>query len=56
MLLQVACMLMRWSSGLIILMFRGDQARDAELLVLRQANAALPRNGRRVRYEPDRCR
>src|SRR5215831_2499689 len=43
---------MRWSFGLIALIFRGDQARDAELLVLRQENAVLRRHAGRVRYEP----
>ena len=35
MLLKLVYLLMRWSFGLIALVFRGDHAKDAELLVLR---------------------
>ena len=52
MLLKIAYLLMRWTFGLAVLMFRGDQARNAELLVLRHENAVLRRNAGRVRYEP----
>jgi putative transposase len=51
-LLKVVCLLMRWTFGLAVLMLRGDQANNAELLVLRHENAVLRRNAGRVRYEP----
>ena len=43
---------MRWLFALVALVFRGDQAKDAELLVLRHENAVLRRTAGRVRYEP----
>jgi hypothetical protein len=43
-LLKVTCLLMRWTFGLAVLMFRGDQAKNAELLVLRHENAVLRRH------------
>jgi transposase len=52
MLLKIVYLLMRWSFGLIALVFRGDHAKDAELLVLRHENTVLRRNTGRVRYEP----
>ena len=52
MLLKIDYLLMRWTFGLAVLMFRGDQVKNAELLVLRHENAVLRRNARRVRYEP----
>jgi putative transposase len=50
--LKISYLLMRWLFGLVALVFRGDRAKDAELLVLRHENAVLRRHGDRVRYEP----
>ena len=50
--LKIAYLLMRWLFGLVALVFRGDRAKDAELLVLRHENAVLRRTAGRVRYEP----
>jgi len=38
--------------GLLVVLFRGDLSKDAELLVLRHENAVLRRHADRVRYEP----
>jgi len=51
-LLKIVCLVMRWLFGLTVLVFRGDRAKNAELLVLRHENAVLRRNAGRVRYEP----
>src|ERR1017187_2072315 len=51
-LLKISYLLMRWLFGLVVLVFRGDEAKDAELLVLRHENAVLRRHASRVRYEP----
>ena len=52
MLLKIRYLLVRQVLGLAILMFRGDAAKEAELLVLRHENAVLRRYAGRVRYEP----
>jgi putative transposase len=51
-LLRITCLLMRWTFSLAVLTFRGNQAKNAELLVLRHENAVLRRHAGRVRYEP----
>ena len=50
--LKIAYLLMRWILGLAVLVFRGDQAKNTELLVLRHENMVLRRHAGRVRYEP----
>ena len=51
MLLNIACVLTCRMPGLVVLLYRGDQAKDAELLVLRHENAVLRRPAGRVRHE-----
>ena len=51
MLLKIVYLLTCWVLGLAVLVFRGDLAKDAELLVLRHENAVLRRHAGRVRYE-----
>ena len=49
--LKIGYLLMRWLFGLVVLVSRGDRAKDAELLVLRHENAVLRRNAGWVRYD-----
>jgi putative transposase len=51
-LLKIVYLLTRRILGLAVLVFRGDLAKDAEVLVLRHENAVLRRQAGRVRYEP----
>jgi hypothetical protein len=51
-LLKIVYLLVRRILGLAALLFRGDRAKDAELLVLRHENAVLRRQTGQVRYEP----
>jgi putative transposase len=51
-LLKVMYLLTCRVLSLAVLAFRGDLAKDAELLVLRHENAVLRRHAGRVRYEP----
>ena len=51
-LLKIVYLLTCRVLGLAVLAFRGDRAKDAELLVLRHQNAVLRRHVGRVRYEP----
>ncbi len=50
-LLKIVYLLVRQVLGLAVLMFRGDGAKEAPL-VLRHENAVLRRYAGRVRYEP----
>jgi putative transposase len=49
--LKISYLLMRWLFGLVVLVFRGDGSKEAELLVLRHENAVLRRRAGRIRYE-----
>jgi putative transposase len=51
-LLKIVYVLVCRVLSLAALVFRGDLAKDAELLVPRHENAVLRRNAGRVRYEP----
>jgi putative transposase len=50
-LLKIVYVLVRRLLSLAVLVFRGDRAKDAELLALRHENAVLRRHVGRVRYE-----
>jgi putative transposase len=55
-LLKIVYLLTCRVLGVAVLVFRGDGAKDAELLVLRHENAVLRRHVGRLRYEPaDQC-
>ena len=51
-LLKIVYLLVRRILGLAVLVFRGDRAKDAELLILRHENTVLRRHAGRIRYEP----
>jgi hypothetical protein len=51
-LLKIVCLLACRVLSLAVLVFRGDLAKEAELLALRHENAVLRRHVSRVRYEP----
>ena len=51
-LLKIVYLLTCRVLGLAVLVFGGDRAKDAGLLVLRHQNAVLRRHAGRVRYEP----
>ena len=51
-LLKIVYLLMRCLLSLAVLAFRGNQARDAKLLVLRHENGCCAGHAGRVRYEP----
>ncbi|MGO9219976.1 MAG: hypothetical protein ACLP5E_19760 [Streptosporangiaceae bacterium] len=53
MLLKIVYLLTCWVLGAAVLVFRGDRAQAAELLVLRHENAVLRRNISRERHEPN---
>ena len=48
-LLKIVCLLTCRMPGMAVLVFRGDRAKDAELLVLRHENAVLRRHADRIR-------
>ena len=46
-LMKIFYLLLRWLFSLAVLPFRGDQAKDAELLVVRHEALAVPDGGGR---------
>ena len=52
MLLKIVYALTWRTLGLVVVLFRGDRAIAAEMLVFRHENAVLRRQAGRVRYEP----
>jgi len=50
--LKISYLLMRRLFELVVLMLRGNRAKDAELLVLRHENTVLRWNADRIRNEP----
>jgi putative transposase len=51
-LLKIVYLLVRRLLSLAVLVFRGDRAKNAELLALWHKNAVLRRQVKRTRYEP----
>ena len=52
MLLKIVYALTWRTLGLVVVLFRGDRAIAAEMLVFRHENAVLRRHVGKVRYEP----
>lgn len=51
-LLKIVCLLMRWLFSAAVVVLRGGEAKDTEILVLRHENTVLRRQAGRLRYEP----
>jgi hypothetical protein len=52
MVFSLVYMVVRWLTGLVVVLSRGDLSKEVELLVLRHENAVLRRQVPRPRYEP----